>query len=162
MKMDNSLKNLAEKTLRYLCVGSKVEGIKFYGNQILLSETDVNRHRIDGQVYLNIESRFQVFNSFPDHIPNHEDELPDLNWIEDAKRLCELRLKQITDISLGDGVPHLFITFESGEVLFVFGHHDRYESWQLGVLNNNTNKEEHWVVIAVPGDGIAIWNPDES
>lgn len=159
--MDNSIKDLAEKTLRFLCVGSQIEGIKFYGNQILLSESDTNRDRIDGQIYLNIESRFHIYDTYPDHVPAHEGELPDLDWIEDAKRLCELRLKRIISVSLGDGVPHLFIKFESGEVLFVFGHHDRYESWQFGVWNNS-NKNEHWDVIAVPGDGIAIWNPSES
>lgn len=157
--MDKSLKDLAEKTLRFLCVGSQVEGIKFYGNQILFSESDSNRNRIDGQIYLNIESRFQIFETYPAHIPEHEDELPVMNWIEDAKRLCELRLNQINDVSLGEDVPHLFIKFESGEVLFVFGHHDRYECWQVGVWNNS-NKEEHWNVIAVPGDGIAIWEPE--
>jgi hypothetical protein len=156
--MDNSHKELAEKTLKYLCIGSQIEGIKFYGTQILISESETNRHRIDGQIYLNIENRFKIYKSYPENIPNHEDELPDMDWIDGYKILCELRLKRITNVQLGKFIPHLFIYFETGEVLFIFGHHDKYESWQLGVWNNSY-KDEHWDVIAVPGNNIAVFTP---
>ncbi|MDQ0914613.1 hypothetical protein [Paenibacillus sp. V4I5] len=156
--MDNSRKEFAEKTLKFLCVGSQIEGIKFYGTQILISESETNRSRIDGQIYLNIESRFKIFESYPEHIPNHEDELPYMDWIDGYKTLCELRLKRITDVKLGESIPHLFVYFHTGEVLFVFGHHNKYECWQLGVWNNSI-KDEDWEVIAVPGNNIAIFTP---
>lgn len=157
--MDSDLKLVAEKTLKYLCIGSEVEGIKFYGTQLLFSESDANKDRIDGQIYLNIESRFNIYPSENFNIPSNEDELPEFNWAEAAKLLCELRLMKVKDVRLGLQVPNLFIYFDSGHVLFVFGHHSKYESWQLGVLNNS-NRLEHWDVIAVPGDNIAVWSPD--
>jgi hypothetical protein len=157
--MNKSHKQKAEETLKYLCLGSRIEGIKFNGTQILISESETNSSRIEGQIYLNIESRFEIFESFPEKIPFHEDELPKLDWIEEAKRLCVLRLKRITDVRLGENIPHLFIQFESGEVLFVYGHHDLYENWQLGVWSK-LNTSEHWDVIAIPGDDVAIWCPE--
>lgn len=33
------------------------------------------------------------------------------------------------DVRLGDTAPHLFITFDTGMLLFVNGHHDKYECW---------------------------------
>lgn len=58
------------------------------------------------------------------------------------------------DIRLGDTSPHLIITLESGKVLFVKGHHPKYECWQL-------RADEEWLIVAVPGDGIAVWCPDD-
>lgn len=157
--MENHLKETAEKTLKYLCVGAVIEGLNFYGLKLILSGAESNFKRIDGQIYINLESKFEIFKSFPLQIPL-EHELPNLDWKESAKKVCELRLKKITDIRLTDTVPHLFITFETGEVLFISGHNDKYESWQVGVWGNS-NKEEIWEVVCCPGDGIAIWAPDD-
>ncbi|WP_410511524.1 hypothetical protein PaeBR_15765 [Paenibacillus sp. BR2-3] len=96
--MEATQRSLAEQTLKYLCVGSQVEGIRFYGIQVQFSESEANRQIIDGQIYLNIESRFKVFDCFPEHIPTSVDDLPELEWIEASKIICELRLKQIIDI----------------------------------------------------------------
>ena len=49
--------------------------------------------------------------------------------------MLNLRLKQIVDVSLGVESPHLFLTFETGEILFIWGQNDRYESWQVGVMD---------------------------
>ncbi|GIP53250.1 hypothetical protein [Paenibacillus vini] len=157
--MEPQLKEIAEKTLKFLCVGSQVEGIKFYGTQLLFSETDSNKDRIDGQIYLNIESRFVLSKSEKFEFPIREEEVPDLDWIEGYKLLCELRLKKVSNVTLGEDIPHLFISFESGEILSVYGHHDKYEPWQLGVWGNS-NIDEHWEVIVVPGDEIAIFAPN--
>ncbi|MFD0698027.1 hypothetical protein ACFQZT_28535 [Paenibacillus sp. GCM10027628] len=154
--METHLKEIAEKTLKYLCVGSYIEGINFYGLKVIFSESDTNKNRLDGQIYLNIESRFIIYNTWPETFPQSEDEMPVSSWLEDSKRICDLRLKHVTNVKLGDSMPHLFIVFDSGEVLFVYGHHDKYESWQLGVLNNKFNNEV-WEVVACPGDAIAIW-----
>lgn len=57
--------SIANKLLKFLCVGAKVEGINFYGIKILLSESDSNSERINGQVYINIESEFLLYKSMP-------------------------------------------------------------------------------------------------
>lgn len=70
--------------------------------------------------------------------------------------ICELRLKQIVDVSLSIESPHLFQTFETGELLFIWGQDDKYESWQVGVSGTSIN-DEHWEVVACPNDGLSIW-----
>lgn len=87
-------------------------------------------------------------------------ELPQMELIESFKMLCGLRLKQIVDVSLSIESPHLFLTFETGEVLFIWGQHDQYESWQVGVSNTSID-DEHWEVIACPNDGLAIWGAED-
>lgn len=157
--MEPELKEIAEKALKFLCVGSQVEGIKFYGTQLLFSESEINHDRINGQIYLNIEGRFSLFHTNEFFLPINLDELPELDWVEGYKLLCELRLKKVIDVKLGENIPHLIIYFETGEILFIDGHHDKFESWQLGVLNNLNN--EVWDVIACPGDNIVTWVPKD-
>lgn len=157
--MDKGENATALKALKFLCNGAKVEGLNFYGLKLLLSESENNSNRIKGQIYLNIESEFCLFNSMPENIPLSND-LPEIDWIESLKLLCQLRLKQIIDVSLHSDSPHLFLTFETGEVLFIWGHHDKYESWQVGVTNT-TIDEEHWEVVACPNDGLAVWGPED-
>ncbi|WP_256762498.1 hypothetical protein, partial [Cohnella sp. WQ 127256] len=136
-------------------------GINFYGTRILMSESDQGRNRINGQTYLNIESRFCIFSSLPIVIPESELEIEKLDWIEEAKLICELRLKRIINIRLDKEVPHLYIHLDSGEVLFIFGHNEKYECWQLGVWNNDNENKEVWEVIACPGNNIATWVPKD-
>lgn len=147
------------KLLKFLCVGAKVEGINFYGLKILLSENDANSERINGQVYINIESEFCLYDSMPTSIPSHN-QLPELDWTEASKLICDLRLKEIVDISVHDKSPHLFLTFETGEVLFIWGYHERYESWQVGVMKDSID-DESWEVIACPNNTLAFIGPED-
>lgn len=78
--------------------------------------------------------------------------------MDSSKKLCELGMKKIVEVNLGDTSPHLLLTFDTGEVLFINGHHDTYECWQVGV-SNTENDEEVWEVVACPGDSLAIWVP---
>ncbi|WP_453995904.1 hypothetical protein [Bacillus nitroreducens] len=151
----------AQNVLSFLCKGAKVEGLHFYGLKLLLSNNEKNEEHIDGQIYINIESetRFSIFHSKPEHPPLF-DELPKLDWIESSKRICELRLKEIVDVSLDKESPHLLLTFRTGEVLFIWGRHELYETWQVGVEgSSDTNK--HWEVIACPNDELAVFAPED-
>jgi hypothetical protein len=158
--MEKELKRIAEKALKFLCIGSVVEGINFYGLKILLSENNTNKDRIDGQIFINIESRFTIYDSELEFFPTKEEELPELDWDESYQIICKLRLKEIVDIKLGMTSPHLLIYFESGEILFIFGHHSKYESWQVGTWYNTEN-DGNWEVIACPGDNLAIFAPED-
>ncbi|MDQ0090336.1 hypothetical protein J2T12_003750 [Paenibacillus anaericanus] len=158
--MEQEFKTLADKVLKYLCIGSRLEGINFYGLKILLSESEENRDRIDGQIYINIESKFKIFDTEQFEIPKAEEEFPDYNWMEAYTEICKLRLKEIADVRLDEEVPNLFIYFDTGEVLFIYGHHDKYESWQVGAWYNTYNNES-WEVIACPGDDICIGAPKD-
>ncbi|MEJ9233189.1 hypothetical protein LAV79_28145 [Peribacillus butanolivorans] len=71
-----------------------------------------------------------------------------------------MRLKQIVEVPLHDDSPHLFLTFETGEVLFIWGHDDKYESWQLGFSNTSIDDGD-WEIVACPNDGLAICGPED-
>ncbi|WP_245671059.1 hypothetical protein [Pseudobacillus wudalianchiensis] len=75
------------------------------------------------------------------------------------KDFIDIRREKVIDIRLGDVSPHLIITLESEKVLFVNGHHPDYECWQLGDGGDYGGND--WLLIAVPGDRIAVWTPDD-
>ncbi|WP_226670731.1 hypothetical protein [Metabacillus litoralis] len=145
--------------LNFLCKGATIEGVNFYGPKLLLSETKTNSERVHGQVYLNIESEFCLYQTMPKYTPHHN-ELPKLDLVESAKLLCELSLKEIIKVSLHDDCPHLFLTFDSGEVLFIWGHHQEYESWQVGSTHDELD-DETWLVVACPGNELAVWGAED-
>ncbi|NDI37244.1 hypothetical protein [Chengkuizengella sediminis] len=157
--MDKEDRIAGQNALSFLCIGAKIKGINFYGMKLLLSDNEKNSNRIDGQIYINIESEFSIYKSMPNKTPLLDD-LPKLDWIEASKLLCELRLKKIVDVSLGNVSPHLSMTFETGEVLFIWGHHEQYESWQVGVYCSSQNNES-WEVVACPSDGLAVFGPED-
>ncbi|MGO4109408.1 hypothetical protein [Paenibacillus sp. YAF4_2] len=72
--------------------------------------------------------------------------------------IFELRREKVASIKLGKLAPHLHIEFESGKMLFVNGHHLKYECWQIGDGLGYTG--DKWLVVATPGDGISTWAPE--
>lgn len=157
--MNEQDRSIGLNALSFLCKGAKIEGLHFYGLKLLLSGNENNSNRIEGQIYINIENRFSVFKDMPQKTPLYDD-LPKLDWIEASKLLCELRLTKIVKVSLGNESPHLYLTLETGEVLFIWGHHDQYESWQVGVYSIS-DLNEYWEVIACPGNELAVFGPDD-
>ncbi|MFF2176726.1 hypothetical protein ACFVT8_09750 [Lysinibacillus sp. NPDC058147] len=157
--MNKAERTAGLRTLHFLCEGTRIEGLNFYGLRLLLSESENNSKRIDGQIYINIDSPICLFKSMPKNIPPLN-ELPKMDLIESLKIICELRLKQIVDVSLANESPHLSLTFETGEVLFIWGQDDKHESWQVGVSSTSID-DEHWEVVACPNDGLAIWGPED-
>jgi len=65
----------------------------------------------------------------------------------------------VKDVWLETGSPNLCMLFESGKVLYVNGEDDNYECWQIG--DGYGYVEEDWLVVAVPGNEIAVWSPEE-
>ena len=155
--------NKAERTaglriLRFLCCGARLEGLSFYGVRLLFTESETNSNRINGPIYINIESPICIFETMPEKTPTIKD-LSNIDSSEALQMICELRLKQIAEVSLGVESPHLMLTFDTGEVLFIWGQNEQYESWQLGVMDSVDG--EDWEIVACPGDGIAIWGPED-
>ncbi len=150
----------AERLLKYICIGATVEGLSFYGPKLLLTESETNSDRLrDGQIYITIESGFALLRSKSDLLPSFDD-LSKLHATDACKILCELRLKKIIEVSIHEEIPHLLLTFETGEVLFISGHHEMYESWQAGVYFDEV-QANHWEIVACPGGELAIWGPDD-
>jgi len=91
--------------------------------------------------------------------PSNEDELGELTDQESYNLVVQLRREKVAEIRLSDLVPHLLIKFESGQTLFVNGHHDMYECWQAGDGAGYGGTD--WLLVAVPGDDIEVWAPDD-
>jgi hypothetical protein len=160
--LDIEDKEVGEKVLKHLCLGARIDGIRFGGIlQLLITNHDSNEYEkgIKGQVYINLASNWCVFHSMPKKLPQNESEIKELTQDEEIRILCSLREQRIIDIKLGDKSPHLIITLESGTILFINGQHDLYESWQLGVAFNPP--EEDFLVVACPSDSLAVWCPDK-
>ena len=112
---------------------------------------------IDGQVYINLASRWAVFESLPTPLPTSEQGLPELETDEKRRTLCSIREADIERVELGDDAPHLVLFLKGGKVFFLNGYHDKYETWQCGVSMGN--RSESWLVVSCPGGGLAVWVP---
>jgi hypothetical protein len=155
--MDAKDKQLAEAVLRRLCVDSQIDGIRFGPVlQILINHFNHEGDEpIFGQFYLNLGSRWKVFDTRPASFPNGEDELPETSTEEQIQAICDLRERTIVKAEVGENEPHLIFTLDDEKVVFVNGKHDRYECWDMGVAFSG----DMWQVIACPGGGVAIWAP---
>lgn len=152
-------KKIAEAVLVHLCQGAQIDGIRFGPVlQILITDHSSTKAYIPGQIFLNLGSSWAVFQTLPNPLPDHEDDLPDAPVEQQLQTICGIRELMITDIQLGETYPHLLLGLEDGRILFVNGRHEMYECWQLGVAMGNP--QESWLVVATPSGGVAVWAPD--
>lgn len=160
--MDNTHRRFSEKALKHLFLGSQLDGVKFgVGPGAMLirfMHYDESNNRPD-DLWINIESRWNVFPSEIKDYPTSEDEMGDLTEDEEYNLVYKLRREKVVDIILGESVPHLIIVFQSGQSMFINGHHNMYECWQAGDGGGYTGEE--WLIVATPGDDIATWAPDD-
>ncbi|MCU5462679.1 MULTISPECIES: hypothetical protein [Bacillus cereus group] len=156
MNIEN--KTYAENVLKNLFIGAQVDGLRFG-----ISPTDTKIHftnfhdpvHYDGQLFINIETKWCLFNNPQKKYPSNEDEFDDYTENEEYKKIFEMRKQKVTNIQLGIENPHLIITLENGQIIYVNGFHEDYECWQAGV------QSEQWLVVAAPGNEISTWTPDE-
>lgn len=139
----------AEKMLKYLCVGSQLEGLGFFGPKVYLWNSDIEIE----ETYINIEADFCILNSMSQARSIGIDNFPKADVTESLKSLCELGQKSIIDIVLSPH-NHLIVHFETADILIVCGYSEVYECWQVGSSNGD------WLVVACPGTNFAIWAPD--
>jgi hypothetical protein len=151
-------KYLAEAALRHLLLGAQVNGIRFGPNlQLLIKKS--NKILLQGQIYLDLASRWMLWSTAPENLPIHEADIPPLAIEEVLNTLYRLREQVIIDVQLGELSPHLILTLASGYTFFMNGKHDLYECWQVGV--SMERPEEGWMIVSCPGDDIAIWAPQQ-
>ncbi|PGD67598.1 hypothetical protein [Bacillus wiedmannii] len=148
----------AEKVLKNLFIGSQVDGLQFGISPGAIKIHFTTFHDsvdYDGQLYINIESKWRLFNKPQKRYPLNEDEFEVYSEEEEYERIFKIRRQKVTDIQLGIESPHLIITLRNRQIIFVNGFHDDYECWQAGV------QCEDWLVVAAPGNEIATCIPDE-
>jgi hypothetical protein len=156
---DTEDKQLAFAVLRRLCQGAQIDGIRFGPIlQILITDHVSLKPKIRGQTYLNIGSTWAVFETPPASWPDSEEDLPMPTVDEQLRILCGIREAVITDIALGEERPHLLLHLEDGRTLFINGRDEHYECWQVGVAWSGLG--DYWMVVALPGGGVAIWSPE--
>jgi hypothetical protein len=154
INLDVGDKQLAEAVIKYLCLNGEINGVRFGPSlQILLCGNYEHKKGITGQVYLNVESRWCIYDELPNEYPMKESDIEGLDRVKELEILNELSYTEIVDVKLGGNIPHLILTFQNGKSLFVHGHDEQYESWQLGV---SFQSDDSWLVVACPGDGIAV------
>ncbi|WP_340010900.1 hypothetical protein MHI32_22485 [Paenibacillus sp. FSL H7-0690] len=156
--MNKENRDFAERVLKQLCIGAKIDGLRFGvssgATQVYLTKYE-GFDDLAGQLYLNIESKWTIFDSVPSQYPSNESQIADVSEEEKYSQIIKVRREKIIDIQLGDSTPHLIISFESGSILFVIGFHEKYECWQVGVESDN------WLVVACPMNGIATWTSNK-
>ena len=147
-----------EAILQYLLARQRFCRVHFYGPPILYlwgpKPSDVGTWFND-EANIHVESRWQLFNTIPSTWPQLGEDLPDQPMEELVSLACRLRNNEIVRVQLGEEAPHLIITFDNGQVLFVNGHHERYESWEVNAGQGQLQ------IVAVPGDGLAMWLPED-
>ncbi|KAA0745504.1 hypothetical protein DN389_13825 [Bacillus sp. AY3-1] len=156
--MNTEDKIYAEKVLKNLFIGSQVDGLQFGISPGAIKIHFTTFHDsvdYDGQLYINIESKWHLFNKPQKRYPLNEDEFEGYSEEEEYERIFKIRRQKVTDIQLALESPHLIITLESGQIIFVNGFHDDYECWQAGV------QCEQWLVVAAPCNDISTCIPDE-
>jgi hypothetical protein len=158
--MDHKEKIFYESVLKFLCLDGQIDGIRFGPvPQLLISNSNKNSQSIKGQIYLNLASKWRIYNTKPNEFPELEHEISSMTEEEEISEICKLRLKTITNISLTDINPNLIIEFNDQTTFYMIGYDPQYESWQLGVAYNPPN--EFWDVIAMPGGEITAFIPKE-
>ncbi len=152
--MQKEDKDIAESILRHLCIGRRICGINFYTVPVLLIDA-IDGPSFEATIQLTIEAEWRVFDELPLQLPIVDSP----GHIVDKRRTSELICAigklgwyTIIGVQLGENSPHLVLKFENGQFLYINGHHDQYESWNI--------LAGEYQVVATPGDGIAIWHPE--
>lgn len=143
----------AEKVLKYLLIGTQVDGVKFGldSGTTILNFSNYSRKE-ESDFVLSIETAWTLYPK-PTDYPSCEAEIPNLTEKEQFQHIWSMRREKGVNVELGSLSPHLIIHLDSNKVLFVNGRDPNYECWQL--------EEEwmsgDWLVVAAPGDEVAVW-----
>jgi hypothetical protein len=171
-------KQLAEQVLNHLCQDGQISGIRFgpilqlalsriyaltscppnRGKAKLHISIEDSKKNLRGKIYLNLASKWKVFESLPNQLPQDESDFPETTVDEDLHRLCEIREAQISKVELGNICPHLLFHFVDGRILYVNGHSNGYESWDLG---HGSQAKETWLVVATADDTATVFAPED-
>jgi len=115
--MEPKDKYLAEAVLKRLCEGAQIGGIRFGPVlQILITNHANKKEPPRGQVYLNLDSAWTVFDSRPTIFPEDEEDLSEDAIEEQIQAICALRGRIIVGVELGEEQPHLILTLDEGAI----------------------------------------------
>jgi hypothetical protein len=149
-----------EDVIKFLFVGGRIDGVRFGPvPQLLITNSDQNILELRGQIYLNLASRWCVFNRKPSNFPKNEGDIPKVNELEELLMIIELRNKTIINGTIFKETSGLILEFADGSIFYMHGTNEKYESWDAGVAFNAM--DEHWQVISMPGGELAGMIPNK-
>lgn len=160
-KMKKENKSFAERALKRLLVGSQLDGLQFgMGPGVLRVSFNHYSMNEPDTLWLSIEVIKIAVTTNVERLKSiSREDLKELDDNDSFQLLLKNRRKKVKDVWLGDESPHLYISFDSGEFLYVNGHDENYECWQLGDQSGFGGGD--WLIVAVPGNEIAAWSPEE-
>ena len=147
----------AETVIRHLIVGTKIDAIRFRNDAFTILFDTQTAHVMAGEIYLHLDSQWQTFDSQPAEFPQNTAEKFAVSHEEQLLLLYRLREHKITHAELGQSEADLSISFDNGNILFISGHDQLYESWELGTAIADT--ENSFIVVATPGGNVSTWCP---
>jgi len=145
-------KELSEAVLRRLLVGASVSGMRFFTPQVLFDGPS----GIGGESYINLTSNWTVI---PSGATGFTRDLREVDQKEEETVIHTLRGAKVVDVVVESPEPNLRVIFEDGRSILMDGHDESYEPWQAGL--NHPDPDQCWLVVACPGDRLAVWCPDE-
>ena len=144
----------ATRVLAHLIEGEEVAGLRFGGPQVLFTS---GAGRPLGEPYINLVSAWAVYDSRPTSFPDREEEVPNQSeGAGECAAILALRHVTVLRVEVLEPTPHLVVTFTDGRILFLWGGHSQYESWQAGL---SFSGQEDWLVVAAPGGSVVSWAP---
>ncbi|WP_033541570.1 hypothetical protein [Planococcus sp. CAU13] len=154
-------RNFAERALKKLLIGSQLDGFQFgMGPGIVRVCFSHYSEQEPDQLSLTIEVRKIAIITNDEQLTTTSIEtIEELDDEESFQLFLRNRREKVKNVWLGDESPHLYISLESGKVLQVNGYDENYECWQLGDMHGQGDGD--WLIVAVPGNEIAIWSPEE-
>lgn len=159
--MKSEDKFFAEQALKRLLIGSQLDGVRFGSSHGRIYVYFAHYSERDPDIlWLHIDIRKIAEFANPEQLRMFPPiNLKELDDKESFQLLLDNRREKIKDIWLGSISPHLNIMFECGKVLYVHGEDADFESWQIG--DGYGYGHDQWLVVAVPGNEIAVWSPKE-
>ena len=140
--------------LRHTLVDRFLCGIHFYSGQeiLLVDALDDRPAPIQREAFIHVGSRWRLYDQLPNALPASEEEMDAQPLSELCRIAGELQPHRIVDASVSDDVPHLTIRFENSQTLFLNGHHDQFEPWEVSTGD--------FTIVCCPSDAIALWAPE--
>lgn len=145
--MDNEAHQIGTQVLEAVLLPRAIGAMYFRASNLWFD--DPERPSVE-EAYLRIENGWTLLRpGEPDGSPltDLQNDYRDLAAV--AARFAGLRVRSVR---LGSDDGHLWLTFESGDTLFVNGSNDSYESWELSCGD--------YMVVALAGGDLAVWSPD--
>jgi len=144
--MDKKTHKLGLRVLEEVLLHRAIIGMYFSGSNLWFNEPGSPAVE-DG--YLRIENGWALLRSGKPRDYEPSDVQTDYRELATvAARLADVRVQSI---HLGTYHGHLWLTFESGDTLFVNGRDETYESWELSYGD--------YMVVALAGGDLAVWLP---